>query len=105
MDLPSAPSRDEGGETPSDYGEELTEICALHRPGLSIAMQCAQELFSLFMLAVASRVAEVWGLTGTTRVAGVVLLETELNTLFASAAEEAVKAGIARNMDEACVQP
>jgi hypothetical protein len=106
----SSMSRDKpGGEnsTPPEMRDKSNgsdgdeDVCIMHRPGLNIELQCAQELFSHFMLAAASRVSEVGG---ATRVApGLELPDAHVNTVFTVIANEAVDAGIARDLDEAYI--
>jgi len=114
--------RDDERYRRDDEYEGYDDACIMHRPGLNIELQCAQELFSLFILAVASRVSEVGGATRVVtrnrvdsdfleyefpgsrdeRRMGVLDIPTPTNTVFTAIASEAVDAGIARDMDEAC---
>ncbi|KAK0708113.1 hypothetical protein B0H67DRAFT_451449, partial [Lasiosphaeris hirsuta] len=66
-------------------------------------MQFAQELFSLFMLAIASQIAEVGGITTEQPTAN---RESEggrqyHNSFFTAIATEIVEIGLARTMEEA----
>jgi hypothetical protein len=65
-----------------------------------MAMHCAQELFSLFILAIAGEVASVGGTTSRLPPQRGRYGEWD-NTLITSLAEQAVRTKLAANIDEA----
>ncbi|RYP70138.1 hypothetical protein DL771_005650 [Monosporascus sp. 5C6A] len=96
----------EGKNDGSQDGTE--ELFIPTRADISLAMQCAQELFSLFMLAIASETESVRGKTielpmsarGTEPGSGFTYRHWE-NSVFRMIADEVVSGGLARDVTEA----
>ena len=86
-------------ETPDSTSQPTLHCTTAAGTDADIVTHCAQELFSLFILAIVAEVSSVGGTTSSLPQTGTQRLWN--NTLLTSLAEQAVQAKLATNLDEA----